>query len=447
MTLKGLCSPGRRIPADRDNQAVPLSGEEGDNAAAGGGLIHRRLLLQGGLTFAAVTAAPSEPRAAAPPIDLAAPPWIRTPGAPFSNYGQPSPHEAALIRSIGANHDLSGNGVSWTPLGELEGTITPSGLHFERHHNGVPAIDPALHRLVIHGRVRRALMFTVDSLARYPMVTKTLAIECGGNSNAGWHLEPIQRRVGDFHGLVSCSEWTGVPLNILLDEAGVDPAATWAVAEGADAMLMNVSLPMAKLMDDCLVALYQNGERIRPENGYPLRLIAPGWEGVVNVKWLRRLEITDQPVMARNETAKYTELLPSGRARMFSFVIGVKSLITSPSCKQELSGPGLYEIKGLAWSGQGRIRKVDVSADGGLSWTEAALQEPVLPHAFTRFRAPWRWSGAQAVLKSRATDEAGNVQPERTALVAERGRNGYFHYNAIVAWAVDTDGTVSHVYA
>lgn len=424
--------------------------ELSEAVAAGGGLLHRRLLLKGGLTFAAIAAAaPSHAtqNAVPPTIDPASPPWIKTPGTPFSTYGQPSPHEAAVIRSIGANQDLPGNGVSWTPLGDLEGTITPAGLHFERHHNGVPAIDPALHRLVVHGRVRRPLMFTVESLLRYPMETRTVAIECGGNSNAGWHAEPIQRRVGDFHGLVSCSEWTGVPLNILLDEAGVEANAPWAVAEGADAMLMNVSIPVSKLMGDCIVALYQNGERIRPENGYPLRLVAPGWEGVVNVKWLRRIEVTDSPVMARNETAKYTELLPSGRARMFTFVMGVKSLITSPSCKQSLSVPGLYEIKGLAWSGKGRIKRVEVSADGGATWTEAVLQDPILPYCFTRFRAPWRWSGAPAVLKSRATDETGAVQPERDALVAERGRNGYFHYNAIVAWGIDEDGTVSHVYA
>jgi sulfane dehydrogenase subunit SoxC len=414
-------------------------------------LLHRRVLLQGGLMLASAHLARSATAAGSPQVpsdaDLARPKWTREPGTPFSTYGRPARSEASVIRSIGANSVVPGNGVSWTPLESLEGIITPSGLHFERHHNGVPAIDPALHRLVIHGLVGQPLSFTVESLLRYPMTSKLVFIECGGNSNAGWHAEPIQRPVGSFHGLVSCSEWTGVPLAVLLDEAGIDPKAAWIVAEGADAMLMNVSIPVEKLMSDAIVALYQNGERIRPENGYPLRLVVPGWEGVVNVKWLRRLHVTDQPVMSRNETAKYTELLPSGRARQFTFAIEAKSVITQPSCGQALQGPNVYEIKGLAWSGRGRIAKVEVSADGGKSWTQALLQDPVMPMCFTRFRAAWRWNGQPAVLKSRATDETGYVQPERDVLVAERGRHGYFHYNAIIAWGVDADGAVSHVYA
>jgi sulfane dehydrogenase subunit SoxC len=295
--------------------------------------------------------------------------------------------------------------------------------------------------------VRQPLEFSVESLLRYPMRTRYLVIECGGNSNAGWHQEPIQRPVGDFHGLVSCSEWTGVPLSILLDEAGVDPKAAWVIAEGADAGLLNVSLPLSKLADDAMIGLYQNGERLRPENGYPLRLIVPGWEGITHVKWLRRLQLTDRPAMTRNETATYTELQPSGKARMFTFVMDAKSLITSPSPGQKMYGPNVYEISGLAWSGRGKIAKVDVSADGGKSWAEADLQDPVLPQCFTRFRLPWSWDGNPAILKSRASDETGYVQPERDVLVGERGREGYFHYNAIVSWAIDEDGEITHVYA
>jgi sulfane dehydrogenase subunit SoxC len=238
-----------------------------------------------------------------------------------------------------------------------------------------------------------------------------------------------------------------VPLSVLLDEAGVDPSASWGIAEGADANLLNVSLPLSKLMDDAIVALYQNGERLRPENGYPVRLVVPGWEGITNVKWLRRLHVTDQPAMTRNETAKYTELLPSGKARMFTFVMDAKSLITSPSPGHTLKGPNVYEIRGLAWSGRGKIVRVDVSADGGKSWAEAHLNEPVMSRCFTRFRMPWNWDGKPAILKSRATDETGYVQPERDVLIKERGRDGYFHYNAIVSWAIDEDGTVTHVYA
>ena len=426
---------------------------EGDlTPIAGGGLLDRRLLLKSGVVFAAAASSPSglvRAEAGDPPHDasLADPPWLHKTGLPFSGYGTPSKYEKYVVRNIGGNRAPAGDGVSWTPLEDLEGIITPSGLHFERHHNGVPDIDPERHRLVIHGRVRQALTFTVESLLRYRMRSQFLFIECGGNSNAGWHEEPIQRPLGSFHGLVSCSEWTGVPLSVLLDEAGVDPSASWGIAEGADANLLNVSLPLSKLMDDAIVALYQNGERLRPENGYPVRLVVPGWEGITNVKWLRRLHVTDQPAMTRNETAKYTELLPSGKARMFTFVMDAKSLITSPSPGRTLKGPNVYEIRGLAWSGRGKIVKVDVSADGGKSWAEAHLNEPVMSRSFTRFRMPWNWDGKPGILKSRATDETGYVQPERDVLIKERGRDGYFHYNAIVSWAVDEDGTVTHVYA
>src|SRR6185312_6682293 len=232
---------------------------------AGGGLLHRRLLLKRGLVLAAAAAsrpfaAQAEDAAGAQPIDPADPPWLHKTGLPFTGYGTPSKYEKYVVRNIGGNRVPAGDGVSWTPLEDLEGIITPSGLHFERHHDGVPDIDPAQHRLVIDGRVRQPLMFTVENLLRYPMRSQFLFIECGGNSNAGWHEEPIQRPLGAFHGLVSCSEWTGVPLSILLDQAGADPKASWVIAEGADAGLMNVSLPLSKLMDDAMIALYQNGE-------------------------------------------------------------------------------------------------------------------------------------------------------------------------------------------
>lgn len=329
----------------------------------------------------------------------------------------------------------------------MEGIVTPSGLHFERHHNSVPQIDPQQHRLLIHGLVTKPLLFSIDALLRYPQRSLFCFIECGGNSNAAWRSEPIQTAAGYFHGMASCSEWTGVPLSLLLDEAGIGKNAEWIIAEGADAAMMNVSLPLEKALDDCILALYQNGEKIRPENGYPLRLIAPGYEGVVNVKWLRRLRLTDRPVMARNETSKYTELLPSGKARQFTFVMETKSLITNPSPGQQLRAPGLYQISGLAWSGRGKIAKVEVSADGGKSWAEAELQEPVLPKCFTRFRIPWQWNGQAATLKSRATDSDGYRQPERSELLAQRGEHAYFHYHAIVSWAVSPDGSISHVYA
>jgi sulfane dehydrogenase subunit SoxC len=407
---------------------------------AGNGLLDRRLFL--GTAFLAGAASIARPAGAAAETE----PWRHVPGAEFSNYGQPSGHERDVIRWVSATSGAPTNGISWCPLQDLDGIITPNGLHYERHHNGVPDIDPAAHRLVIHGQVERPLMFSIDALLRYPRESRICVIECGGNSNAGWRRKPVQTAVGYFHGLVSCSEWTGVPVSLLLREVGVQAGATWAVAEGADAFGMTVSVPLAKLQDDALLALFQNGERIRPEQGYPLRLVVPGYEGVQNVKWLRTLKISKDPVMARNETSRYTELQPSGKARMFTFEMAVKSVITAPSAGMHLEAPGFYEISGLAWSGSGRISRVEVSADGGETWADAALNEPLLPRCFTRFRIPWQWDGQAVVLQSRATDEAGEVQPARAALLAARGRHGYFHYNAIVSWAIDPQGVIEHAY-
>ena len=409
---------------------------------AGGGLLDRRLFFRQSLALGAMAFMGEEVLA----TEFERPAWMLKPGQPFSNYGQPSPHEKAAIRWISSNPASPGNGVSWTPLHLLAGTVTPSGLHFERHHNGVPQIEPGLHRLLIHGLVNRPIFLDMDKLVRYPMVSRFCFIECGGNSNTGWHEEPTQANVGNLHGLVSCSEWTGVPLSIVLQEAGLQPSARWLIAEGADAAAMNVSIPVEKALDDAILAIYQNGEHLRPENGYPLRLLLPGWEGVTQVKWLRRLEAADQPAMTRNETAQYTELQPDGKARQFTFIMEAKSVITHPSPGHHLQGPGLYQISGLAWSGRGKIKHVEVSADGGKSWAEAELQEPVLSKSLTRFRIPWRWDGGKTVLKSRAVDESGYAQPEREKLIRERGRNGYFHYNAQVAWSLDTEGRLSHVY-
>ena len=399
------------------------------------------LLGAGGLGAASVAGA----EAAGPPDS---PPWMKSPGAGMSEYGSPAKHEAHVKRTaIASRPGTTGSGASRTPLEALDGMITPSGLHFERHHSGVPDIDPSQHCLLIHGMVRRPLLFTVEALMRYPRVSRIHFLECAGNSGVMYNPSPPNLTAGQTHGLVSCSEWTGVPLRLLLEEADADPNAPWILAEGADAAAMSRSVPMAKAMDDALLALFQNGERLRPENGYPVRLFLPGYEGNMNVKWLRRIKVSSTPTMTKDETSRYTDLQGDGKALMFTYPMEVKSLITRPSPGIGLSGPGLYEISGIAWSGNGSIARVEVSTDGGKTWGAAARATPVLPRAITLFRMPWKWDGRPTVLKSHATDDTGAVQQERDRFIAEHGANAIFHYNAIHAWAVQANGEVKHVYA
>ena len=413
-------------------------------AAAGNGVLNRRALLAV-TSFGGAAALASHPPAAAE--DLKLEPWMTEPGSPFTGYGQPSNFEAEVVRTFASAPGTTGTGSSRTPLHLLDGTITPNGLHFERHHDGIPDIDPDAYRLLIHGLVKRPLVFTLEALARYPMETRVAFIECAGNSGALYQKDPAALGAQALHGLISCAEWTGVRLAILLDEAGIDPQAQWLLAEGADAASMSRSIPIAKAMDDAMLAIYQNGERVRPSNGYPLRLLLPGYEGNMNGKWLRRLKATQQPTMTKDETSKYTILLPSGKALQFVFPMQAKSVITRPSPGLTLKKKGFYEISGLAWSGNGKITRVDVSADGGKSWAPAVLQEPVLAKALTRFRIPWRWDGGLTVLQSRATDNTGYVQPTREALVAERGTKALYHFNGIASWAVNEHGELRHVYA
>src|SRR5688572_31515844 len=373
---------------------------------------------------------------------------MKVPGTGMSEYGGPAKYESKVTRTlIRSQPGTTGSGASRTPLESLEGMITPSGLHFERHHGGVPDIDPDKHRLLIHGMVKRPLIFTVDALLRYPMVSRVHFLECSGNSQALYQAPPPNLTAGQTHGLVSCSEWAGVPLRVLLEEAGVDRSAQWILAEGADAAAMSRSVPMAKAMDDAILALFQNGERLRPENGYPVRLILPGWEGNMSVKWLRRLKIVSAPVMTKDETSRYTDLQRDGKSLMFTYPMEVKSVITHPSHGMTLTGAGLYQVSGLAWSGNGTIKNVEISTDGGTTWTGVPLVAPVLPRALTRFRLPWKWDGTATVLKSRAIDDTGAVQPERAKFIAEHGNNAVFHFNGIQAWSVAANGEVKHVYA
>src|SRR5271170_2931130 len=377
------------------------------------------------------------------PSPPAIPASMMAPGAPVGTklYGEPSPFESKVIRNVAKNQAQYISSASRSPLGDLDGIITPNGLFYERHHGGVPVIDPAQHRLMLHGLVKTPIVFTVDDLRRFPSVSKIYFLECSGNPV---YTKPYGKTASDLAGLVSCGEWTGVTLKTLLEEAGVSANAKWVMAEGADAAAMTRSIPIEKCLDDTLVVYSQNGERLRPEQGYPLRLFLPGFEGNMSVKWLRRLKVTDAPVYSREETAKYTDLLPDGKARQFTFYMEAKSIITSPSGEQRISGPGFVEIRGIAWSGHGKIKRVDVSVDGGGNWAEAALQEPVLTRALTRFRYPWQWDGKPTVIQSRAVDETGYVQPAFSELLNERGNNSFYHNNAVQPWRVAASGEVSN---
>lgn len=380
------------------------------------------------------------------PAGLAIPESMKVPGAPVGGklYGEPSTFESKVIRNVPQNLPQYISASSRTPLQELDGIITPSGLFYERHHGGVPSIDPAQHRLVLHGLVKTPLIFTVEELRRFPSESKIYFLECSGNPA---YKKPYGKTASDLVGLVSCAEWTGVALKTLLDEAGLLPGAKWVVAEGADAAAMTRSIPLEKCLDDALVVYSQNGERLRPEQGYPIRLFLPGFEGNMNIKWLRRLKVVRAPVHSREETSKYTDLMPDGKARQFTFYMEAKSIITAPSGGQRIASPGFVEIRGLAWSGHGKISGVDVSVDGGRNWAAATLQEPVMSRALTRFRHRWQWDGQPTVIQSRAVDETGYVQPTLEELLGERGDNSFYHNNAVQPWRIAVDGEVSNANA
>jgi sulfane dehydrogenase subunit SoxC len=372
--------------------------------------------------------------------------WMKAPGDPMGSqpYGTPSPFEKGVVKNIEKDLPQYLSASGRTPLQDLDGIITPNGLFYERHHAGVPTIDPAQHRLMLHGLVDRPLLFTMDDIRRFPSESHIYFLECSGNPT---YTKPYGKTASDLVGLLSCAEWTGVSLKLVLQEAGLQAGAKWVVAEGADAAAMTRSIPIEKCLEDAMLAYSQNGERLRPQQGYPLRLLLPGFEGNMSVKWLRRLHVTAEPTYSREETSKYTDLMPDGSAREFTFYMEAKSIITRPSGGQRLGTPGFHEISGIAWSGRGKVKQVDVSVDGGRSWQEAQLQEPVLTRALTRFRLPWRWDGRPAVIQSRATDEIGYVQPTLAELLAVRGDNSFYHNNAIWPWRIAADGEVSNALA
>jgi len=364
----------------------------------------------------------------------------QSPSDPSKVRGKPSRALGQRAAAEKPQRQVRGTASSGTPHQDLCGTITPADLHFERHHAGVPEIDPKNYSLLIHGMVERPMVFTLADLRRFPAVSRVHFLECSGNFGGRAGSADITPQ--QVAGLTSTSEWTGVALATLFREVGVRPQATWFLAEGQDAALLTRSIPVSKAYDDALIAYGQNGEAIRPEQGYPARLFLPGWEGNASVKWLRRIELSDRPFMTREETSKYTDPMADGTARIFSFLMDARSLITYPAFPVTLTR-GWVEITGIAWTGSGKITRVDVSTDGGASWSPAKLQEPVLSKAHTRFRHLWNWTGGEAVIMSRAMDETGYVQPTREQLIASRGVGtvGY-HLNPITGWLIRPDGTV-----
>lgn len=370
----------------------------------------------------------------------------REPGDLLSTFSARSPH-VQLSRlpeaGPGLRHVDPADAInSKSPLDKLVGTITPSDMHYERSHSGVPSLDPARHRLLIHGMVSKALVLNMDDLRAMPSVSRVAFLECSGNGWENWKAADESLTVQNTHGLISTHEWTGVPLSRIIDLVGVDRASTWMLAEGDDAAGVARSIPLTdEIINEAILAYAQNGEPLRPAHGYPLRLFIPGLEGNLSIKWLRRLRFGDQPWMTRWETARYTQLLPSGKARQFQLRQDINSVITSPSGMMEIR-PGYVCISGLAWSGYGRITKVEVSTDAGASWQEARLNAPVLSKAQTRFQSDWEWSGAPTRIVSRATDERGIMQPDRESFIAQMGTNAVFHYNAQQTWRIDEAGRV-----
>jgi sulfane dehydrogenase subunit SoxC len=358
-------------------------------------------------------------------------------GGVTTQVGTRSPFETPTRAPYG---ETVGN--SLTPLQDLTGVITPSDLHFERHHAGIPAIDPDRHTLTIHGLVDRPLTFTLDDLKRFPQAVRTYFIECSGNGRAAYRDPKPDMTPQKVSGMISTSEWTGVPLATLFREVGASPKAKWFLAEGGDACLMTRSVPIAKAYDDAMIVWAQNGEPLRPAQGYPMRLLLPGWEGNINVKWLRRLELGMAPWMTRWETSKYTDPRPDHKADMFTFAQQPKSIITAPGYPREVKERGWHAVNGLAWTGKGKITRVEVSTDGGKNWSDAEILGEVRPKAAVRFQQMWEWKGQETILLSRATDETGEVQPTRTALIAKRGIGTDYHFNQIVGWKVERTGKV-----
>ena len=438
--------PGRLRPAPENF----LTEEQVKAVAAG----RRDFLRKSFMAAGAAMAAPLAARAAeGDPAILNLPEWSKTLGMPvaLNPYGQPSKFESQLLRRESPGLARVGQAsVSFAPLQGLFGIITPSGLHFERHHQGWHDIDPAVHRLMVNASdpafLKKPKVYTMDDLMRLPSVSRIHFLECGGNTGTEWG-SPLVPTVQYTHGLLSCSEFTGVPLRLLLEHCGVDfRKARYLLAEGADGASLTRTIPMELVESgEVFVAYGQNGEMLRPENGYPLRLVVPGVQGVSWVKWLRRIEVGDKPYATKDEAVHYIDLLPNGLHRQYSSIQECKSVITTPSGGQTLVAKGFFNVSGLAWSGRGRIKQVDVSFDGGINWQTARLEGPIQNKALTRFNINWVWDGSPAILQSRAIDETGYVQPSYGQLRKVRGTKSIYHNNAIQSWKVVESGEVTNV--
>ncbi|MET0867726.1 MAG: sulfite dehydrogenase [Pseudorhodoplanes sp.] len=409
----------------------------------------RRFLLASGGVLAAGAAQAMPPQTGNPANQPPhVPDWSRSlgDGVAVRAYGKPSSFEKGVIRRdvewLTASRESS---VSFTPLHALDGTITPNGLCFERHHSGIAEVDPADYRLILHGLVDKPLIFTLDDIKRMPRVSRPYFCECAANSGMEWRGAQLNG-CQYTHGMVHCVMYTGVPLKTLLNEAGLKPKAKWLLLEGGDAAAMTRSLPLAKALDDVMIAYRMNGEMLYPENGYPVRAVIPGWDANMWVKWLRRIEVGDEPWHHREETSKYTDLLENGKARRFTYVMDAKSVITDPSPQSPLHHKsGVTVLSGLAWSGRGKIQRVDVSLDGGRNWRTAKIDGPVMDRALTRFYVEFDWDGSDLLLQSRAMDETGYVQPTKNELRKIRGVNSIYHNNGIQTWQVHKNGEVENV--
>lgn len=367
-------------------------------------------------------------------------------GVDASPYGQPSEFESDVIRrDVSWLTADSKSSVNFTPLHSLDGIITPNGVCFERHHGGVAQIDPSQHRLMINGLVDNPLVFTFEDLQRFPRESHVYFLECAANTGMEWR--GAQLNGCQFtHGMIHNVMYTGIPLRLLLEEAGVKSNGKWLLPEGADPSHMTRSIPIEKGLDDCLVAFKMNGEALRPEQGYPLRLVVPGWEGNMWVKWLRRVEVGDKPWHQREETSKYTDLLADGTARRFTWEMDVKSVVTAPSPQAPIRhGRGQMVLTGLAWSGHGKVSRVDVSIDGGRNWQHARIDGPSFSKSVHRFYYDFIWDGKPMMLQSRAIDEFGHVQPTKEQLRQARGFNSIYHNNSIQTWLVNKDGSIENV--